>query len=144
MAVYKWSGAWASRGAVLTTQLNSLAAGAASAVGPTLDNSVNLDQWAQLELALTFAVAPAAGDYVSVYLQTAPDGANFEAADQTQTQRLVASVPVQTVLTAQKLHSRPFLMEPARTQFWLVNNAGQALSASGNTATVYTANEASF
>lgn len=141
---YKWSAAWTSRGNVLTAELNALASAGVSAAGTEVDNATNLDTWGQLKLSVTFATNPSAGGYVNVYMVTAPDGTNYEdSGTSTPVHRLVASIPVRAVTTAQVVNSKPFPLEPAKTKFFLENQAGFAFPASGSTVALFTANEGS-
>lgn len=143
-STFKWAAGWTSRSTVLTTELNSLAAAGVSVAGTEIDNSTNLDVWGQLKLSVTFGSAPTAGGYVNLYMVTAPDGTNYEdSGTVTPIHRLVASLPVRAVNTAQILNSKPIILEPGKTKFYLENVTSQAFPASASTVTLYTANEGS-
>jgi len=142
----KWEAVWTSRGTVLTTELNSLANGAYSAVGTEIDNSVNLDQYGKAEIYLG-SLSPAAGAYVQLHMNTAPGGTNYEdvpAAANPANHTVVAVIPLNTTATSVKRVMTPmFVMQPAKTKFVLYNAAGVALAATTNTVTLYTTNDES-
>lgn len=139
-----WDAAWNSRGTVLTTELNSLGNGNRTNAGTEVANQTNLDQYAKVELQVTFGSAPSAGGVVNVYMVTAADGTNYEDGSSSvdpQAHRLMVSIPVRAVTSAQRLTSRPFALEPAKTKFIIENKSGQSFPASGSTLTLYTAND---
>lgn len=142
----KWEAAWNSRSTVLTTQLNALAAGSRTAVGTEIDNSTNLDQYGKVELSVDFVSAPAAGGYFNIYAVVAADGTNYEDGSDTVDpglHRIVATIPARATTAAQRLTSKVFLMEPAKTKFILENKTDQAFPASGSTLTLFTGNDES-
>jgi hypothetical protein len=144
---YKWSAGWTSRGNVMSTELNSLASAGVSALGSVeIDNTANLDQWAQVQLNVTGAAPFTAGDYVNVYMVTAPDGSNYEAsANNLLVQRLVVSIPLLASGAAQRINSKPFSLEPSKCKFFLESRtASVAFGSSGNTLALFTANDGSF
>ena len=140
----KWETTWADRGNVLTTELNALAAGSRTNVGTELVNNTNLDEIGKLEIGVTFASAPAAGDYLDIHMVQAPDGTNYEDGSSTVDpgpHTLKASVQVRAVDSAQRIMTRMFQLEPGKTKFILVNrNASQAFPATGSTVKLYTTN----
>ncbi len=142
-STFKWAAGWTSRSTVLTTELNALAANALTAVGTEIDNSVNLDQWGQLKLAVDFVSAPTAGDYVNVYMTTAPDGTNYEDPPTATSgiQRLVCSIQLQATTSAQVINGPVFRLEPSKCKFVLENKGAQAFPATGSTLTLFTSNE---
>lgn len=136
--------AWASRGNVLTTELNSLADAARTAAGTEVDNSTNLDQFGKLEINVTFGSAPTAGGYVEIYMVTAPDGTNYASGSGSVhpgAQSLVDVIEVQATTSAQILMSRVLKLQPAKTKFLLQNRTGQAFPASGSTVELFTGND---
>lgn len=140
----QWQAAWTDRGNVLTTELNSLANAARSAPGTELANQTNLDQYGQLEVSVTFAVAPSAGGFLQIHMVTAPDGTNYQdgaAADDPGFQTVVAVIPLRAVTTAQRVMSPIFTLYPAKTKFLLFNSSGQAFPATGSTVKLYTNND---
>ncbi|MBI1335830.1 MAG: hypothetical protein GC164_02580 [Phycisphaera sp.] len=139
----QWQQAWVSRGDVLTTELNTLANDARTNAGAEVDNSANLDQFALIELNVTFASSPASGGYVQLYLLQAPDGSNYDdgssSVDPGNHKRLL-EIPVRATTSAQRLTSGLFLLPPAKVKFILLNKSGQAFPASGSTVRLYTSN----
>ncbi len=141
---FKWSAAWTSQGNVLTTELNSLANAALTNAGTEVTNNTNLDLWGQVKLSVTFGTNPTAGGYINVYMITACDGTNYEDGSSSANpgiHKLVASIPVRAVTSAQVLTSRPFSLEPAKTKFIIENASGQAFPSSGSTLALFTADE---
>ena len=143
----KWIGGANAPGSpltVLSTGLNSLANNTMSAASSTLDNSVNLDIYCDIEVNLA-SLSPTAGAYVSIYVWEAIDGTNFPAQSDadlrlTSTQ-LLCTIPIGTTAsTAQRVAYRNLVLPPAKIQFKLDNQAGVALNASGNTVKIITYN----
>jgi hypothetical protein len=143
MASEKWASGWTSRGTVLTTELNSLAASSRTNAGTEISNQTNLDRYGVLELQVTFGSAPSSGGYLELYMVTAPDGTNYEDGSSSNDpggHTLAAIIPVRATTSAQRLLSAVFGLEPAKTKFILSNQTSQAFPASGSTVTLYTAN----
>jgi hypothetical protein len=146
-SVVNWQSTFASRGSVLTTELNSLANNALCAVGanPSNVNDVNLDQYGMFELKVTFASAPTSGGYVNVYEVVSPDGTTYgdatTVAGDAGAMRFVGSIGVRAVTTAQVLHSMLAMLRPAKAKYVLENKTGQAFPASGSTLALYTTND---
>lgn len=145
MSTVKWAAAPTSRSTGLTTELNSLADGAFSAVGTAFDNTSNLDQWASVEIALA-SLSPAAGAYVQVFLVQSLDGTNYEDAAKSSNpgyHQATPPLPVDTTATsAKKIDSPWFRIPPGKWKLVLFNKCGVALAASGSTVTLYTDNDA--
>lgn len=126
---------------VLTTELNSLANNAISNASATIiDNTTNLDLFADFEANVTFALAPTAGTSLDLYLVPSIDGTNYEDGGQTasnvqpSTAYYAGSFIVRAVTTAQKIAIQGVRLGPNKFEAVLVNNTtGQALAASGNT-----------
>lgn len=140
----KWEASWTSRSTVLTTELNSLGNGSRTNAGTELANQTNLDQYAKVELQVTFGSAPSAGGYVQIHMVTAPDGSNYEDGSSSVDPGLhtvVCSIPLRAVTSAQRLTSPVFALQPAKTKFILYNGSGQAFPSSGSTLTLYTDND---
>ncbi len=138
-----WQAPWVDRGDVLDDELNALANGSRTNAGLEIDNSTNLDQYGQFELTVDFVSAPSAGATVDIHMITAPDGTNY--ADGSSTvdpgvHTVVATIPIRADTAAQRLVSRPFEMEPAKTKFILMNRTGQAFPATGSIVALYTTN----
>lgn len=140
----QWEAAWNSEGNVLSTELNSLADGSRTNAGTEVDNSTNLDQYGKVEINVTFGSAPSAGAYVDLHAVTAPDGTNYEDGSSSVdpgSHTMVARIPVRATTSAQRLMSRVFPLEPAKTKFILVNQTGQAFPASGSTVELFSSND---
>lgn len=123
---------------VLTTGLNSLGNGSASAASSAIDNSANLSLYGIFHLHLA-SLSPAAGGYVDLYiLQSIDGGTTFPSATagvlRNQPDKLLYRFPLDTTATtAQDLYSMPILLPFGQYKIVLDNNAGVALNASGNT-----------
>jgi hypothetical protein len=130
---------------LLTTELNSLAnnSNAVHASSVTLTNAGY--RGAELELLVTFGVAPTANTAFLVWLLREIDGTNFEdgSASITPTRTPDAIFTVRAVTTAQRMIAVVDL--PAGFVRPLIRNAGtgQAIASSGNTLIVR-ANTESF
>jgi hypothetical protein len=128
---------------ILDTGLNSLASGSA-ALTAAIDNSSaggNTPQslWDELELVVTYGSAPAAGKYVDIYriqaLDSTPNYADGSsgASPVVNPAHYVGSFPLRAVTTAQRITITVPLRPSATFKYQLVNSAGQAMAASGNT-----------
>ena len=140
----KWEGQWTDRSTVLGTELNSLADAARTVAGTEVDNSVNHDRYGKFELTVDFVSAPSAGAYVEVYMITAPDDSNYEDGSDSVdpgAHNLVTSIPVRATTAAQRLTSRVFELQPAKTKFLLTNKTGQPFPSSGSVLKLYSGNE---
>ena len=130
---------------LMTTELDSLANGAlvVSSVVNTgnlengiYDNSDALDSVGDIELAVTYGSAPAAGTKVAeLYLLPTIDGTNFATVDannQPQLALLVATfesrLPSTTV--TEYLHAPGIALPPGSFKFVIKNTSGQAFSTS--------------
>ncbi len=139
-----WQSAWVDRGDVLDDELDALANGSRTNAGLEIANQTNLDQFGKLELTVDFVSAPSATATVSIYMVTAPDGTNYEDGSSTVdpgAHTLVCTIPVRADTAAQRLCSKVFALEPAKTKFILLNNTGQAFPATGSILTLYTSND---
>jgi hypothetical protein len=132
MATTKHKSYTASIANALTTELNSLGSGSASAASSALDNTSNLDLYH--DLTLTVAAqggARSAGAAVSVYLVMALDGTNYDDVNAT-TAELVAVFTLDAATTARQLTRRDVPVPPGLFKYFVVNGTGQAFAASGN------------
>jgi hypothetical protein len=117
----------------LTTELNSLANGSATAASAAIDNTSALDLFVDLELVVaTQGSARSAGATVSVYMVTSLDGTNYDDVLAGVTE-LVAVFPLDAATTARRRTVRDVPCGPNKFKFFAVNNTGQALASSGNT-----------
>jgi hypothetical protein len=119
----------------LTTELNALASAAASAASAAIDNSTNLDLYDDLELLVTFGTGPAVGRSVDVYQLPSVDATNYADGGGAVVPNalLVASFPVRSVTTAQRLVQPNVAIPPGSFKYAVVNNTDQAMAATGNT-----------
>ncbi len=132
MAVTKHKSYTAAIASALTTDLNSLANGSASAASAALDNTSNLDLYHDLTLTVAAqGSARSAGATVSVYLVMALDGTNYDDVNAT-TAELAAVFPLDAATTARQVTRRDIPVPPGLFKYFVVNNTGQAFAASGN------------
>lgn len=118
---------------VFTTALNSLGDGSASAASSNLANGTDLYEYAAFELVLA-SLSPAAGAYVQLLSLYTIDGSNYADAKPLQTTAVLANIPLDTAATtAQRIAAGPYPIMPFDFEVVLINHAGVALAASGNT-----------
>lgn len=128
--------AYATIGTALSTQLDGLTSGSSSAASAAIDNSATHALYHDLELAVTFGVAPADNAVVEVYLLPSVDDTNYADGSNTVLPRgnLLAGVFfVRNVTTAQRLALRNVEVPPGSFKYLIRNTAGQSMAASGNT-----------
>ena len=134
-----WQAALNSRGTVLTTEINALAAGVTSAVGTVIDNSTNLDTYGWFEVGHgTKTEAAHTGDTVEIWMTRSYDGTNYEAG----LGELVAVVSID-VLTADALHiymSQRFRLPPGKVRFTMKNAGNHAMLDTTNYVELFTSN----
>ncbi len=120
----------------LTTELNALAAAGKSAPSAANDNSTDLHQFDDLELAVTFGVSPNANEAVEVYLLPSVDGTNYvdgDASTDPAPNTLIGIFPVKASTSAQRLAIQDVPIPPGLFKYMVINQTGQAFSASGHT-----------
>lgn len=127
---------------VLSTELNSLANNTITAASAAYDNSANLDVYAWFELNVTFGTNPSdTPPMVDLYMARSLDGTNYESAPVTggagQQHMFVGSFQVLANTSAQRVTLGPVLLPPCAVKFYLDNQTGQTMAASGNTLHVY-------
>lgn len=133
MATTRHTAYRAAAASALTTELNSLGNAANSAASSTIDNTTNLDLFADFELVIAAqGSARSAGATVALYLTTSLDGTNFDDVNET-TAELVAVFPLDAATTARRRTVRDVPIPPANFKVFVRNSTGQAMASSGNT-----------
>lgn len=132
MATTKHAAYSAAIASALTTDLNSLSNGSASAASGAIDNTSALDLYHDLTMTLdTQGGSRSAGATVSVYMVLAVDGTNYDRVS-SSTAELVAVFTYDAATTATQSTRRDVPIPPALFKYFVVNNTGQAFAASGN------------
>lgn len=146
MATEKFTAA-TSRGNILSTELNSLAAGEISAPGTELDNSSNKDIWAIAVLSVDFATGPTVYTVCQLYAVITMNGTDYEQGGATAggidppETGLLATFQMDNTNSAQLVNSNRFrLRGPFKHKFLLRNRTNQAFPSSGSTVALYTFN----
>lgn len=128
-----------SQATALDTGLNSLANNGL-AVSAAFNNTVGQAgdgyNWCDLELVVTYGVAPTANTGVSVWLLQSQDGTNYEDGDASVTPARApdAVFPLRSVTTAQRIVVGRVPLPPGLIKVLTKNDGtGQAMAASGNT-----------
>jgi hypothetical protein len=116
----------------LSTGLNSLANATASAASSNIDNTTNLDLYADWELVLGTQSSRTAGCVVSLYIVPSLDGTNFADVSSSSAE-LLGVFTLATGTAAQRVIIRDTPIPPALFQVFVVNSSTQAFNASGNT-----------
>src|SRR5262245_33662488 len=127
----KWS-APSSTTSVLTTEPNSLGNNTLSALGPAYDNNANKDVYADFELVLG-SLTPSSGGYITLYAALAVDGSNYGDAKRESVQQLIGVFNLDTSASAKRSSLRTIMIPPDLIKFYLDNQSGVSLAASGNT-----------
>jgi hypothetical protein len=144
VSAVKWEAAPTSRSTGLTTELNSLANGACSAVGTAFDNTTNSDQFAAVDIVLA-SLAVASGGYLQVFVVQSLDGTTYEDPPTTTTgpgtHMLAATINLVATTSAKRVMSPWFRIPPGKFKLVLYNGSGVSLASSGNTVTLYTDND---
>lgn len=138
-----WDAAWVDQGDLLTTELNSLANAAYSAVGTAFDNTSGLARWASAEIVLG-SLTPTAGAYLMLFLVQSLDGTNYEDAPSSTNPGMHMAVAILNVATgaaAKRVMAPPFALPAGKFKPVLLNGTGAAFPASGNTVALYTSDD---
>ena len=121
---------------VMSTELNSLAATTGKAISSAIDNSTDLDLFADLELAVDFVSAPTAGTVIELYLLPSVDGTVYPDGSGSvlpQSSLFVDKFAVRAVTTAQVMVARGVALPPGSLKWLVQNTTNQAFPASGST-----------
>jgi hypothetical protein len=128
-----------SQATLLSTELNSLANNG-TALGSAFNNTVaggGGDGYTlcDVELVVTYGVAPTASTGVSLWFLSTQDGTNYEDGDNSTTPGRVPDVvfPLRAVTTAQRINRRVALPWGNFKPLAKNDGTGQAMAASGNT-----------
>lgn len=129
----KWS-AQVAIATALSTDLNSLASGS-SVLSAAIDNSSDRHMFMDLEMYVTYGVAPSATGRCVIYIASSVDGSNYAdmVSGSEPNNLVVATIPLRPVTSAQRLVTRRVLMPPGLFKLALKNIAGQTMAASANT-----------
>lgn len=132
MAQTKHSSYRASIASILTTELNSLANNANTVASAAIDNSTNLDLYHDLTLTVTAqGSSRSAGALVTVFMIQALDDANYDDVNE-QTAEVAAVFSLDAVTTARQISRRDIPIPPGKFKYFIRNQTGQSLAASGN------------
>lgn len=132
MADTTHKGYTASAATALSTDLNALANNTASAASSAIDNTTNLDLYADFELVLGTTSSRTAGCVVSLYITPSLDGTNYADVSSSSAE-LLGVFPLATGTGAARVIIRDCPIPPALFKVFVVNSSTQALNASGNT-----------
>ena len=126
-----WKAYTAAIASALTTELDALANGSASAASAAIDNTTTCDTHIDVTVTLaTQGSARSAGATVAVYIIYALDGTNYDRAVAATAEPLVV-LPYDAATTATQ-STRTGIIRPGLFKLLAVNNTGQALGATGN------------
>lgn len=120
---------------MLTTELNSLAAGSGTNLSAAYDNATNCFLYGMFELLVTFGTAPTADTTFDLYLIPAPDGTNYGdgSASVAAANHVVGGFNMRAVTTAQRLNLWGVPLPPTLFKVNVFNNTDKAIAASANT-----------
>ncbi len=116
----------------MTTELNALANGS-GIIGAAIDNTTNLDLWADFQLNVDFVSAPTAGTSVDLYLIPSLDGTNYADSGAVLPPYYVGSFPMVATTAAQIAVVRRVPLGPGKFKPYVFNGSGQAFPATGST-----------
>lgn len=132
MADTTHKGYTASIASALTTELNSLGNNSNTSASSAIDNTSNLDLFHDLTITLnTQGGARSAGATVAVYMTMALDGTNYDDTSH-ETAELVAVFTFDAATTARQATRRDIPIPPGLFKYFVRNQTGQSLAASGN------------
>jgi hypothetical protein len=134
----RWSGYDAAVADRLTTELNSLADAAVSALGTERDNTTDLATYSDLELNLASVTITSVVAAIDVYLVPTVDGTNYPDTVTTYANFMAGYYVGQFLVKAVSAAVfrgtlRAIPIPPGKYKWALRNRCGAALAASGNT-----------
>jgi hypothetical protein len=121
---------------LLSSELNTLATATGSSLGTEYDNTLTTtgNMWADFELFAAFAAATNADSTVDLYIVPAPDGTNYcDGGVAVQPVNFFRGSWSLRATTSYRLVVHQVALPPTKFKIFVVNNSGQAMSASGNT-----------
>ncbi len=126
---------------LFSTELSSLADGSA-AISPVVENTTSLDLFCEIELIVTFPIAPTSGLLIEAFIVRSFDGTNYEdatsGASPVLASKYAGAFSVRSVTTQQRIHLPERVVIPPRGfRVQLRNSSGQTLGPSGNTARAF-------
>ncbi len=118
----------------MSTDLNALANGA-GVLGTVavIDNTSNLDLWADFQLDVDFVSSPTADTTVDLFLLPSLDGTNYATAGGRLVPYYVGGFMMTATTAAQIASLTRIPLIPGKFKPYLVNNSGQAFPATGTT-----------
>lgn len=135
-------GAGGAATSVLTTELNSLANGAACALSAAIANQTNLDSRVWFELNVTFGTGPTADSTVDIYIvYLNSDNTNYGDYNTTgpvlDPNTYAGSFVLRNTTSAQRRISAVVPLRARSFKVGVVNRSGQAFPSSGSTVRAY-------
>lgn len=122
---------------VLGAELNALGAATGKAVSAALDNGVDLNLWADFELAVDFVAAPVLNAVIELYLLPSIDGGTVFADGGTTVlpspNLYAGGFPVRATTAAQVMVLRGIPLPPGQYKVLVQNTTTQAFPATGST-----------
>ena len=135
---------WTSIGNQLTTELNSLGIGGISAFSAAWDNTTTLYLWVAAIINLA-SLTPTAGAYLQLLMTESVDGGTTyeDAPSSTNPGWHMAqpSVAINVSTSAKVIRVPPIRVFGGKFKCALLNGAGVALAATGNTLALYGSND---
>jgi hypothetical protein len=128
-------GPYTSVATVMSTELNALAASTGKAISAAQDNSVLLNIWADLELAVDFVTAPTASTVIELYLLPSIDATLYPDGDASilpQAALYVGGFVVRNTTAAQRMTIRSIVLPPGKYKWVVQNTTNQAFPATGS------------
>ena len=121
---------------ILSTELNSLATAAATALGAEVDGTTALDIWGAFELTITSST-PTDLSVFELYIVPAPDGTNYGdvvtgASGRAPSNFFVGAFELRNVTSLQRISLWDVKLPPTKWKPLLISRAGSTLAASGN------------